>query len=113
MNSPRHSTLVLFGAALVVLSGCGVASTATAPPTAEPAVVSIAVTADGTPPSTSDAASGVSGNAPGFGHACDLLTPQELAPLLGPGASGLDTSSGTTSACAYTGAGVTTVVVDP
>ena len=74
-------------------------------PVAVAAATAQATAAAGSP--TNPGASG--GNV----KACSLLTEQELTPLLGsdPG-PGADNSDSTTTACAYTGAGVVTIVVD-
>lgn len=102
MNVLQRCACVLSVAAVAVLSGCGTSAVQSAPPTAPRS----AAIAPALSPSAGAAHSGPV-------RPCDLLTPQELAPLLGPGVNELDTSSGATSACAFTGAGVTTIVVDP
>ena len=115
------SALAVSVAALMVLSACGTdlalsGSRAAPSPTAQQvAAVSPTGTTGATTPAPSDTPTPAPADAAHSGavHPCDLLTPQELAPLLGPGVNGLDTSSGTISACAFTGAGVTTIVVDP
>jgi Protein of unknown function (DUF3558) len=90
-------------AAVLMLSGCHSAASQTTSP------------AGTTPPPTSGATATTDADSSGGQvDACALLTPQELTPILGAGVdAGSDTSSDTTAACAYTGSGVVTVVVDP
>ena len=120
MNASRKFLLPLgVAAALVLVSGCGGNTAPTAAPveaTTPPVVASHAPTsADPTSaPATADASASASPAAAGAVDACALVTPEELKPLLGAGVGpGLDTSAPPTAACAFTGVGVTTVVVDP
>ena len=102
---PRWPVAVAAATGCFLLAACSSNPTTKPPAPAASAATTQAIAAAGSP--TTPGASG--GNV----KACSLLTEQELTPLLGsdPG-PGTDTSGGTTSSCAYTGAGVVTIVVD-
>lgn len=106
--------------AMAAATGCFLLAACSSNPTTKPpaaaasaaATQSAAATAGtagtaGTGSPTPDGAAG------GKVKACSLLTEQELTPLLGsdPGPA-TDNSDSTTTSCAYTGAGVVTIVVD-
>jgi hypothetical protein len=98
-------------AAVAAATGCFLLAACSSNPTTKPpAPAAIAATTQAIAAAGSPTTPGASG---GNVKACSLLTEQELTPLLGsdPG-PGTDTSGGTTSSCAYTGAGVVTIVVD-
>ena len=115
-NPPRRSvaSAALAMTGCLLLAACG--SSAAAAKTGAPAVQTTAGATPITPASQATTSAGSTttpGASGGKVKACSLLTEQELTPLLGsdPG-PGTDTSGGTTSSCAYTGAGVVTIVVD-
>ena len=103
---PRWPVAVAAATGCILLAACSSKSTTKPPASAASAAPTQAAAATGSP-----APAGAAG---GKVKACSLLTEQELTPLLGsdPG-PGTDTSDSTTTACAYTGAGVVTIVVDP
>jgi hypothetical protein len=103
--------LVAAAAIILAVSGCqagGRASGSAGP--SQPSARAASTPASQAMAAGSAATPGASG---GNVKACSLLTEQELTPLLGsdPG-PGTDNSDSTTTACAYTGAGVVTIVVD-
>jgi hypothetical protein len=115
-NPPRRSV----ASAALAMTGClllaGCSNSAPAAQADAPAVQTTAGATPTTPASQATTSAGSTttpGASGGNVKACSLLTEQELTPLLGsdPG-PGTDTSGGTTSSCAYTGAGVVTIVVD-
>jgi hypothetical protein len=104
MTSLSKIAVCLSAAAVLALSGCQAG--AAAPPTA--ATIGAATQRPGSSGDTTTSQVSSSN-----GHACSILTRQELTPLLGadPG-PGKDASDSTTTACVYTGAGVVSIVVD-
>ena len=109
--------LPLSAAVILALTGCssgashaGATPAATTQQPASDASSAATQAAAATAGTGSPAPAGAAG---GKVKACSLLTEQELTPLLGsdPG-PGADNSDSTTTACAYTGAGVVTIVVD-
>ena len=113
MNNRCPTWLVAVAAATgcILLAACSSKSTTKPPASAASAAATQA--AAGTAGTAGTGSPAPAGAAGGKVKACSLLTEQELTPLLGsdPG-PGTDTSGGTTSSCAYTGAGVVTIVVD-
>ena len=117
MTDPHRRALA---AATFAMAGCvllaGCSNSAPAAQADAPAVQTTAGATPATPASQATASAGSTttpGASGGNVKACSLLTEQELTPLLGsdPG-PGTDTSGGTTSSCAYTGAGAVTIGVD-
>ena len=107
---PVGATVLL----MFALTGCG-AGVPTSPVAGPATSTTEAHTPDATPAGATPT-DGTGSSAPassGDPQACSLLTEQELTPLLGsdPG-PGTDNSANNTTACAYTGAGAVTIVVD-
>src|SRR5664279_809182 len=101
--------LPLGAAVILALSGCHT-SAATSHASSTPAAGASDRTSQAAASDRSDAApQAAKGKVP----ACSIVTEHELTALLGadPG-PGADNSDSTTTACAYTGAGAATVVVD-
>jgi hypothetical protein len=102
---PRWPVAVAAATGCILLTACSIKSTTKPPASAASAAATQPAAGTGSPSSV--------GAAGGKVKACSLLTEQELTPLLGadPG-PGTDNSDSTTTACAYTGAGVVTIIVD-
>jgi len=120
MTNPPRSSVASAALAALAMTGClllaACGSSAAAAKAGAPAVQTTAGATPTTPASQATTSAGSTttpGASGGKVKACSLLTEQELTPLLGsdPG-PGTDNSDGTTTACAYTGAGVVTIVVD-